>query len=56
MSISSLSLVFDGLTDESNRRRLRNEKGSKFLDEVIEKMGMDYDEAVETIDREKKAR
>jgi hypothetical protein len=29
---------------------------SKYLDEVIEKTGMEYDEAVEAIEREKKSR
>ncbi len=29
---------------------------SKYLDEVIKKTGMDYDEAVEAIEREKKIR
>ena len=53
---SILALVFNNLTDWFNRRRLRNEMGSKFLDEVIEQTGMDYDEAIETIEREKKAR
>ena len=34
---------------------MRNKMNSKYLDDVIEQTGLDYDEAVEMIEREKKA-
>ena len=37
------------------RTLLRNKMGSKYLDDVIAQTGLDYDEAVEMIEREKKA-
>ena len=42
-------------TDALARIRLRNRMNSKYLDDVIEQTGLDFDEAVEMIEREKKA-
>ena len=49
--------MFEKCTDLLSRTQLRKTKmNSKYLDDVIAKTGMDYDEAVERIEREQRAK